>query len=234
MQDSGESGPVSKSCKYFSSLWQEWYPTVSIYNALTTKHISMTGFYSCYHSFWLLMLDNNAILRSIYFDMLLITILIAFTRWLSKGNFILKKNWKTQFWTCYSLTNYLSHTQCCVCIITNTKHWLGQISSIILPGWDHNLCWNICAFACFWNIFRSVIIGLTPPPQKSQQNKQTKTQPPSPFSSISYIYGKRLILFESIYLPHYCIICDLPLNILLSCTDHSSRILVKMFKNTSG
>lgn len=52
--------------------------TIPIHNALTTKHVSTTGFPRCYHGFWLLILDNNAILSSIHFDMLCITILTRF------------------------------------------------------------------------------------------------------------------------------------------------------------
>lgn len=115
----------------------------------------------------------------------------------------------------------------------NSKHWLGQISTIIPPWWDHNFCWNICALDYFWNIFRGVIIAFKKKNPTKTNTNQPK-QPPNSFSSISYIYGKRLILFDSIYLPHYCIIWDPTPNILLFCTDQSSKILVKMFKNTSG
>lgn len=76
VQDSGESGLVSKSWKPFLFLMTGVTPTNI--NTQCTQPISTTGFSSCYHGLWTLMLHYNILLRSVCFDILSTTTVTSF------------------------------------------------------------------------------------------------------------------------------------------------------------
>lgn len=77
----------------------------------------------------------------------------------------------------------------------NSKHWLGQISTIIPPWWDHNFCWNICALDYFWNIFRGVIIVFKKKTNKTQRQPTNQNSPQTHFPPFLIFMGK-----DSVYL----------------------------------